>query len=246
MRTQRTVVALFGALLLVAGILLLLQAMGAAVAVGLFWGVLFLAAAAVFWYLFATGRETWWAALPGGALLGLGLTVLAGEAGLPGAAMWGGSLFLGSMGAGFAAVYLRQHERWWAIIPAGVLITLAVTSVWDAAVSRERASGALFFAGLALTFALVAVLPGGPGRQRWAWIPAAALAVLAVLIALEAAALLSVLDYLWPLALIAGGGVLLWRALGRWHTTEPLEASGERTTSTDVAPDSHGRDPRRK
>ena len=43
-RTQRAVGALFGALLLVAGILLLLQAMGAAVAVGLFWGVLFLAA----------------------------------------------------------------------------------------------------------------------------------------------------------------------------------------------------------
>lgn len=238
MRTQRTVGALFGALLLVAGILLLLQALGASVAVGLFWGVLFLAAAAVFWYLFATGRQNWWAALPGGALLGLGLTVLTGEAGLPGAAVWGGSLFLGSMGAGFAAVYLREHERWWAIIPAGVLFTLAVTSAWDAAMAGERASGALLFAGLALTFVLVAVLPGGLGRRRWAWIPAAALAVLAVLIALEATALSSVLDYLWPLALIVGGGFLLWRALGRRHTAEPLEGSGERAPSSGEEPGS--------
>lgn len=238
MRTQRTVVALLGALLLVAGTLLLLQALGASVATGLFWGVLFLAGAAVFWYLFTRDQEHWWAAIPGGALLGLGLTVLTGEAGLPGAAVWGGSLFLGSMGAGFAAVYLREHERWWAIIPAGVLITLALTSAWDAAVAGESGSGALFFAGLAVTFVLVAVLPGGPERRRWAWIPAAALAVLAVLIALEATALLSVLDYLWPLALIAGGGVLLWRALGRRHTTEPLEGSGERPPSSSEKPGS--------
>ena len=223
MRTQRTVVALLGALLLVAGTLLLLQALGTSVATGLFWGVLFLAGAAVFWYLFTTDQEHWWAAIPGGALLGLGLTVLTGEAGLPGAEIWGGSLFLGSMGAGFAAVYLRDHERWWAIIPAGVLTTLALTSAWDAAVAGERASGALFFAGLALTFVLVAVLPGGPGR-RWAWIPAAAL--------------LSVFDYLWPLALITGGGFLLWRGLGRRHAAEPIEGSGERSPSSDVAPDS--------
>lgn len=87
---------------------------------------------------------------------------------------------------------------------------------------------ALFFAGLALTFVLVAILPSGPGRRRWAWIPAAALAALAVLIVLEATALLSVLDYLWPLALIAGGGALRRWALRRRHTAERLEGSGER------------------
>ncbi|GEO97444.1 hypothetical protein [Kocuria turfanensis] len=59
MRTRRTVVALFGALLLAAGALLLLQAVGAPVATGLFWSVLFLAASAVFWYLFATDRQSW-------------------------------------------------------------------------------------------------------------------------------------------------------------------------------------------
>ncbi|GEO97445.1 hypothetical protein [Kocuria turfanensis] len=142
--------------------------------------------------------------------------------------MWGGSLFLGSIRLGFAAVYLRDHERWWAIIPAGVMLTLAVPAVGGASDAGARASGALFFAGLALTFVLVAVLPGGPGRRRWAWIPAGALAVLAVLVALDATALLSVLNYLWPLALIAGGGLLLWRALGRRHTPEPVDSSGDR------------------
>ena len=222
MRTQRAVGALFGALLLLAGVLLLLQAVGAPVATGLFWGVLFLAASAVFWYLFASDRQSWWAAIPGGALLGLGLSALADETGLPGAETWGGSLFLGALGIGFAAVYLRDHGRWWAIIPAGVMLTLALPAVGGASEAGARASGSLFFVGFAVTFVLVAVLPGGPGRRRWAWIPAAALAVLAVLVALEATALLSVFDYLWPLALIAGGGFLLWRALGRRHTPEPV------------------------
>lgn len=231
MRTRRTVVALFGALLLAAEALLLLQAVGAAVATRLFWGVLFLAAAAVFWFLFATDCESWWAAIPGGALLGLGLSALADEAGLPGAGTWGGSLFLGSLGIGFAAVYLTDHGRWWAIIPAGVMLTLALPAVGGASEAGARASGALFFVGLAVTFVLVAVLPGGPGRRRWAWIPAGALAVLAMLVALEATALLSVFAYLWPLALIAGGGFLLWRALGRRRTQEPVESSGERAPS---------------
>lgn len=161
-------------------------------------------------------------AIPGGALLGPGLSVVASEAGLPGAETWGGSLFLGALGIGFAAVYLRDHGRWWAIIPTGVMLTLALPAVGGATEAGARVSGALFFVGLAVTFVLVAVLPGGPGRRRWAWIPAAALAVLAVLVALEATALLSVFDYLWPLALIAGGGFLLWRALGRRHTPEPV------------------------
>ena len=141
-------------------------------------------------------------AIPGGALLGPGLSVVASEAGLPGAETWGGSLFLGALGIGFAAVYLRDHGRWWAIIPTGVMLTLALPAVGGATEAGARVSGALFFVGLAVTFAPVAVL--------------------AVLVALEATALLSVFDYLWPLALIAGGGFLLWRALGRRHTPEPV------------------------
>ena len=40
------------------------------------------------------------------------------------------------------------------------------------------------------------------------------------------------------LALIAGGGVLLWRALGRRHAAEPLEGSGERPPSSSEEPGS--------
>lgn len=234
-RSRKAVGAVFGALLLAAGVLLLLEAMGAAVATGLFWGVLFLVAAVVFGYLFATDRQSWWAAIPGGALLGLGLLMLADEAGVPGSDRWGGALFLGAIGFGFAAVYLREHERWWAVIPAGVLLTLALPPGWAESGAGERASGAVFFAGLAVTFALVAVVPGGAGRRRWAWIPAAVLAVLAVLVALEATALLTAFNYLWPLALIVAGGFLLWRAVGRRRGPAPDRGVDEQASSSDAS-----------
>jgi hypothetical protein len=42
-----------------------------------------------------------------------------------------------------------------------------------------------------------------------------------VLAVLEATALLAVLDYLWPLALLAAGGFLLRRAVGRRRGAAP-------------------------
>ncbi|WP_444698996.1 hypothetical protein [Kocuria turfanensis] len=214
---RRTATIVLGALLLAAGVLLLLEATGLMEAVGVLWGLLFLAAGAAFGVLYATDPSKWWAAIPAGALLGLGVLVLFDEIGVPGSQQWGGALFLGGGGAGFAAVYLRDHRRWWALIPAGVLITLALQALLTAAAQEEQAGGVLFFVGLAVTFALVAVLPTGAARNRWAWIPAAALAVLAALIALEATALLSAVSYLWPLALIAAGGYLIVQALRRRH-----------------------------
>ncbi|MEX5298338.1 hypothetical protein RCG67_06125 [Kocuria sp. CPCC 205292] len=212
---SRTMVgAVFGALLLATGVLLLLEALGVLIASGLFWGALFVTAAGVFWYWFAIDRQAWWAAIPGGALAGLGLVMLADEAQVAGEDRWGGVLFLAGIGAGFAAVYLRERDRWWAVIPAGVLLTLAVQAGLTEDGLAEPLQGALFFAGLALTFALVAVLPGGSGRRWWAWIPATVLAVLGVLSALEATDLWAVFNYLWPVGLILAGGVLLWRALG--------------------------------
>lgn len=202
--------------------------------------MLFLATVAVFWDLVPTGQENWWAAFPRGALLGLGLTVLADEAGPPGGDAWRGSLFLGSIGADFAAAYLREHERWWALTLAGALFTLTLSAAWDTTAVGERASRALFFAGLALTFIFVAVLPGDrddDGRSRSP--PTALGGVLAVLITLEVMALLRAFEYLWPLALIAGGGFLLWRVLGQRHTAEPIEGGGERPPSSSEEHGSH-------
>ncbi|GAA1764346.1 hypothetical protein [Kocuria aegyptia] len=87
----------------------------------------------------------------------------------------------------------------------------------------------LFLAAAAVFWYLFAT-----GQQnRWT-----ALSVLTVLIALEATALLSAFDSLWPLALMAGGGFLLRRALGRRHAAEQTKTSSERTSSPSEEPGS--------
>ena len=70
---------------------------------------------------------------------------------------WGGFFFLGFLGLGFLAVYFSGRERWWAIIPGGVLLTLGFISVLNN-VYGGRETGGFFFLGLGLTFLLVAVL----------------------------------------------------------------------------------------
>ncbi|MEW6637635.1 MAG: hypothetical protein AB1425_12585, partial [Actinomycetota bacterium] len=82
------------------------------------------------------------------------------------------------------------------------------------AVLSDTAALAVFFSGLALTFALLAVVSTDKGRMRWPIIPAAILGVLGGLFAIGAVELLAALNYLWPVALIVGGLYLIWRAFG--------------------------------
>lgn len=165
------------------------------------WAALFLLGAAFFILRFRREPAHWWALLPGAALAGIGLTFVAGDV--------GGALFLGALGAGFAAVYVSGRERWWAIIPGGVLLTLAVIAWLDVRAARWD-TGWLFFVGLAVTFGLLAVLPEQQGRHRWAIYPALGATALVFVTVLSGA----VTGVVLPLLLVAAGVYLIWRGGG--------------------------------
>jgi hypothetical protein len=93
----------------------------------------------------------------------------------------------------------------------GVLATLALVAFVDTGKS-SLASGGIFFLGLGLTFALVALLPNSIGPMRWAWIPAGILGVIGILLLASQEYLI---NYVWPAALIIGGALLIIRALLR-------------------------------
>ena len=143
----------------------------------------------------------------GMALLGLGATVGLGIVGLGG--LLSGSLFLAALSVAFWLVYLRDRQHWWAMIPGGVLATLAIVSAMGDIVPWIETEG-LFFLGLALTFGLVYLLPGLGSRQSWALIPAGILFVIGAIVTLATSSLLS---FVWPVVLIAIGLVLVYRAL---------------------------------
>jgi hypothetical protein len=195
-----------GGLLILAGILFLLQEFGfLGNAVDFIWMGLIGAGAVVFLWIYFTKGDQWWAIIPGLTLLGLTLIFVEDYFDILPGYDWGGSIFLGCIGLAFWLIYLKNPIQWWAIIPGGVLITLALVAGLDNVVEW---TGAVFFLGLAATFALIAVLPNQSGDTRWAFIPAGILAILGIV--LIAPFLEFILD-IWPILLIGAGIYILFR-----------------------------------
>ena len=196
-----------GISLLLLGGLLLLQSFGIIPEGDWFWSIPFILAGIGFLTVFLNQKSNWWAVIPGVVLLDLGLIIVLGVFFPKFSNIYSGAIFLGGIGLSFVLVYLMQKRNWWAVIPAGVLITLAVVTLvsewgfFDA--------GAVFFLGLAATFALLAILPTGPVRMKWPWYPAGALLVLGAVISIGAE---SMLGLLWAVVLILVGGYLLLRS----------------------------------
>ncbi len=115
---------------------------------------------------------------------------------------FGAAIFLGGIGLSFFAVYLTDRiERWWALIPGGVLVTLAGVTIAAQQFGEFQTAGFFFF-GLAITFLLVALLTG----MRWAYWPALVLGIMGFL---GIASLLNIANYLWAVGLIGVGAFLL-------------------------------------
>lgn len=170
-------------------------------------------AGATFAWVYFSNPASWWAAIPSSALFGAAIVILM-ETDPDGFGQWTEVPFLAALSLGFWAVYLRGTRRWWAVIPAGMLLTAAVVTAVTAAVSGAI-TGAIFLIGAALTFVLVAVLPGGASRRWWAWFPAGVLTVAAIAVLLSAAEWITLLNAVWPTAIIVAGGFLIWRAVDR-------------------------------
>jgi len=203
---------IWGGVLVLLGVAFLFQNLGVFDVFGLIpenlWTILWIGAFGSAGLLFLGGlwlnRDNWWMAIPGFVLLGLSATILVDEF-IPGFP-FSGSIFLGSIGVAFITVFVMNREHWWAIIPGGVNFTLAVVAGLDEVTGWEN--GGIFFLGLAITFALVALTPTSRGKMGWAWIPAGVLFALAVV---TTASLEGFFGILWPLALVAVGGGLLYR-----------------------------------
>lgn len=200
---------LWGSFLILAGLLFLLQNVFNLPLGGLFWAALLALGGLVFISVYLNNRLHWWALIPGFTLLGVAATVFVNNFFPLLDDISGGLFVLGGIGLAFAAIYLADRRNWWAIIPAGVMFTLAAISVLDQLLVGFD-SGGLLFLGLALTFVLVAILPNPQGQMTWAWYPAVVLAVIGLIIAVASQ---NLFRYFWPLILILGGLVLIFRTL---------------------------------
>lgn len=206
----------WGFLAILAGMLWLVDAIVERTIPGPVWAAIFLGTGAVFVYGFVLSRQNWWAAIPAGALLGLGGLITWAEITADPAETWGASLFLGMLGLGFVTVYARTPENWWAIIPGGTLLSLAAMIAVSTSVG-DMATVAVFFAGLALTFAALLLIHVDGHRMRWPIPVAGVLALMGTLFALDATTLLHAWNYIWPVALIGYGIYLVVRNMTHGH-----------------------------
>ncbi|WCI08225.1 hypothetical protein PJ267_17585 [Arthrobacter sp. OVS8] len=222
-----------GIALMAAGVLLLLDLLGILDSAALVWPLIFAAAGTAFLTVFFRSRADWWAAIPGSVFLGLAAVILITQL-WPGPAAYGAgaALFL-FMGAGFGAVYVREPANWWALIPCGVMLTLSLVVALPPAWEGMPVAAVLFL-GLAATFGALSLVPvrpehspgppaafpgqqGQPGqtaaaepsRMKWPLIPAAVLAVLGLIFALQSTALLTASEFFVPVLLVLAGVALL-------------------------------------
>ena len=200
---------LWGSLLVLGGVMFLLQNLGILPLGDLFWGMLLALAGVFFCSIFFQNRANWWALIPGFSLFSVAIVVILGRLTPEFVDLWGGFIVLAGIGISFLLIHFIEREMWWSIIPAGVMLTLAVVIALGELTPNLETSG-VFFLGMGATFGALAVTSTPDGQMKWAWIPAAILTVMGILMV---TAFENLLVYLWPAALILGGGYLIWRTM---------------------------------
>lgn len=173
-------------------------------------GALFLfAIGLVFFIVYMNDRTRQWALLVAYILFVLSIAPALASFGGDAAAYFG-SVFLFAVALPFFIVYFRDEKNWWAIIPAGVMTTLAVIAGaaiagWIQDGNEGVFANAFLMGGLAVTFAVVWLRHAKP----WAKVVTIVLAGLSVASVFFG----SYTEIFWPVAIILVGVYLLYTAM---------------------------------
>ena len=199
---------IFGVVLIIAGSMFLLQNLGVFHGGAKLLGAIVVGGAGLAsLYVYANNKENWWALIPGSTLMAIALNILLDVVSPSLSNMLGGIIILGGISLGFWIIYFTQHGSfWWAIIPAGVLSSVAFSELGEA-IFNGRADG-LFLIGLGATFLYIASLPGYQSQLKWAYIPGYILVAIGIL---NLPFMDNALNFLFPLALIGAGAYVIYK-----------------------------------
>jgi hypothetical protein len=178
-----------------------------------FFALAFGAGVVIFAIIFFQDRRLWWAALVAFILAGL-TSQFALDLLFPTISEgWSGPIFLAFLATGFLIVFLLNRTYWWAIIPSGVLYSVALTAAVDEVpLSIGIDSAGILYIGMSLTFLFLYSVPIAGETQTWAIYPAIPLLVLGAVTGFGND---SLWDIIWPSLLILGGLYYLYSAFRR-------------------------------
>ena len=192
---------LWGLLLVLAGIIFLFNSMGM-ISIGDYqWAIILGIGGLAFLSVFLADRNQWWSLFPSFGLLIVALVIFIENTFPSLSGDISGAIAMGGIGLAFLLIFVTNLKNWWALIPAGVLLSLALMLVLG------FESGGIFLIGLGLTFGVLGFVSTEHGRMRWAFIPAVVLILVGIFVTLAVYDLFAVL---WPLALIAGGLLIIY------------------------------------
>lgn len=175
-----------------------------------FFALAFGAGVVIFAIIFFQDRRLWWAALVAFILAGLTSQFVLDLLFPTISDGWSGPLFLAFLATGFLVVFLLNRTFWWAVIPSGVLYSVALTAAVDEVPFNIGIDSAgIFFIGMGLTFLFLYSVPIAGERQSWAIFPAIPLLVLGAVVGFGNEGLW---DIIWPSLLILGGLYYLFGA----------------------------------
>lgn len=217
--------------LIVAGTLLLLDNFGVLAAYQPLAQIVVAALSAVgalaLFATFARARTDWWRLIPAWTLVALAAVILLTAWGTVEPGLLAAVLFVG-LALGFTHVYLLdRRERWWAVIPGGFMLVLALVLGLGSRIDRTETLAALLFGGLGLVFFVLYLLDRR--RQWWALFPGSVLVVSALLAATTGQEGGRPWLRWWPVLLIVAGVLLGWRA---WRRPKPEKLAVQDVTRT--------------
>ncbi len=164
----------------------------------------------VFLVAFLTSRQHWWRLIPGWTLLALAVIVYLSTGPAITVQHTAPILFLG-LACAFAHIYLLDRaERWWAILPGGFMLVLAVVIGLSNAITHLE----ILFIGMGLVFFLL-YAADGRRRQWWALIPGSVLTLFGCFVFASFYGERVTLVRWWPLLLILIGIGFGWQAMRR-------------------------------
>jgi len=157
-------------------------------------------------------RKQFWPLIPGITSLGLCILILGEKINL--SPNLGAGLFMGFIGLSFLAIYIFHSEHWWAIIPAGMVGSVAFVIIF-----RDTLGVGIMFLGMGATFiALYFILKNQPDEHWWPLIPSGILGFMGMLFLFFDKAEFA--NYVLPVSLIIVGLILLFHQVRKNKTSD--------------------------
>ena len=171
------------------------------------WSLILGAFSLIFLVTYLSDRTQWWALIPGLVILGIAVAVFLAEEDLVSGEIVA-TFILGGIGLPFLLIFVTDRRHWWALIPGMTMSGIALAVLLEGlGLISDTAVAGIIVGGVSLGFLSIYL---ADREQWWTLIPGGIIGTVALFLLMA-----TVIEFVWPVALILLGLFLLRGSLGR-------------------------------